>query len=153
MMTMKIALRRCPLFIATLAPLMLPAFTLGQEESWVGYRIMPKQAGVRIRHSDPEGNQVYLAELTDFVYKVQREQGEFLHVRHRNAEGWVWKGEVVLMGDAVDYFAEQIRADRDDAFAFAHRGRAWQEEGEPERALRDLNEAIRLQPKKAAWYR
>jgi tetratricopeptide (TPR) repeat protein len=120
--------------------------------SWIGQRIMIKKPGVRIGHSDDAGRQIYVAELTDLVYTVLKEEDTWLEVRHRGVQGWFDREQAVLLDDALAYFAERIRAKNADAFTFAHRGRAWQEEGELERALRDLNEAIRLDPNSAVSF-
>src|SRR6266852_1228420 len=140
--------RPAPIFFSMLfAALLLPTVAFADDGgSWVGKRIMIKKAGVRIGHSDDAGRQIYLAELTDLVYTVLREDDTWLNVRPRGVEGWFDREQAVLVDDALSYFAERIRANGKDAFAFARRGRAWQEEGELERALKDLNEAIRLDP-------
>ena len=151
---MLIALRhRTTLPALLLGALFLPSPALGDEDSWEGRRIMPANPGTRIGHTEPDGQQVYVAELTDLVYTVGKDQNGWLHLRHRGVADWLWKGQAVLLADAIDYFGQRIRTDRTDAHAFAHRGRAWQEEGEPERALRDLTEALRLQRKNTAWWR
>jgi tetratricopeptide (TPR) repeat protein len=138
---------------ALFGAMLLPTVAVAQDNgSWVGQRIMIIKPGVRIGHSDDFGRQVYVAELADLVYTVLREEDTWLSVRHRSVEGWFDREQAVLLDDALSYFAERVRANNKDAFAFAHRGRAWQEEGEPERALRDLNEAIRLDADTAAWF-
>jgi tetratricopeptide (TPR) repeat protein len=129
-----------------------PAIADGNE-SWVGERIMTKKAGLRIGHTNPVGWQVYVGELTDMVYTVLDEKDGWLYVRQGGVEGWFAKDQAVLLGEAVSYFADRIRIDNKDALAFAHRGRARKEQGEFEKALRDLNEAIRLNPNNAAWFR
>jgi tetratricopeptide (TPR) repeat protein len=136
--------------------LCLPAAALGDDNnSWTGQRIMPKRAGTMIGHASVGlifTRQVHVAELTDMVYTVLREQDGWLYVRHRGAEGWLAKDQAVLVEDAVDFFTQAIRTNTQDAFALAHRGRAYKEEGELEKALSDLNEAIRLVPYSAPCY-
>ncbi len=135
------------------AMLPLPAESLAADaDSWVGQKVMPIRAGIRIGHSDNNGNQVYVAELTDLVYAVLNEQDGWLQVQHRGVAGWFDKDNAVLLDDAVSYFGQRIRQNSRDALAYAHRGRAWQEEGELERALRDLGEAIWLDPRRASWF-
>jgi tetratricopeptide (TPR) repeat protein len=136
-----------------LTALLAPAPALADDnDSWTGERIMIRRPGVRIGHTDPSGRQVFGVELTDVVYTVLDERDGWLLVQHRDAQDWVVKGEAIPLDDALSFFAERIRTQDRDAFAYAHRGRAWKEEGEPERALRDLNQAIRLEPNTAAWY-
>src|SRR6266851_5495633 len=100
---MKFALRHAFL----LGALLVPAPALGDDDSWVGRRIMPIQSGARIGHTGPDGQQVYVAELTDLVYTVRKDQDGWLHLRHRGVEDWFWKGQAVLLADAVDYFGQR----------------------------------------------
>ncbi len=139
--------------IMLVAMLILPAAAFADDSgSWEGQRIMTKKAGISIGHTGRFGRRIYVAELTDMVYTVLKEQDGWLYVRHRGVGGWFLKEQAVLLEDAVSYFAQRIRANDEDALAFAHRGRAWKEEGESERALRDLTEAIRLDPNTSAWF-
>jgi tetratricopeptide (TPR) repeat protein len=125
--------------------------TTPQAPSWVGKRVMTARPGVYSRHSDEFGRQVRDADLTDLVYTVLNQEGEFVWIRHRNIESWVPRTDVVLLDEAVSFFSERIRRDPNDSYAFALRGRAWREEDELERALKDLNTALRLDPKNATW--
>jgi tetratricopeptide (TPR) repeat protein len=112
-----------------------------------------KQAGIRIGHTDAAGWQVYVAELTDVVYTVLDQKDGWLLVRHGSVQGWFDREQALLPEDAISFFTQRIRLNSKDALAFAHRGRAWQERGDLERALQDLNEAIRLAPYNPAWLR
>jgi tetratricopeptide (TPR) repeat protein len=49
-----------------------------------------------------------------------------------------------LLDEAIPYFTGRLRANAQDALAYAHRGRAYQEKGDFERALRDFDDAIRF---------
>ena len=148
--------RRAAAALMLVGMLGLSAAAFGEDNSsWAGQRIMPKRAGTMIGHASVGlifTRQVHVAELTDMVYTVLREQDGWLYVRHRGAEGWLAKEQAVLLEDAVNYFAQAIRSNNQDAFALAHRGRAYKEEGELEKALSDLNEAIRLVPYSAPCY-
>jgi tetratricopeptide (TPR) repeat protein len=151
-----------PLSARALGAFLLAAFVLpstaacgADNGSWAGEKIMPKRAGTAIGQTSAGlffRRQVYVAELTDMVYTVLREQDGWIYIRHRGAEGWLAKEQAVLLDDAVDYFTQALHANGQDAFALAHRGRAWKEEGELEKALSDLNEALRLNPYAASWY-
>jgi tetratricopeptide (TPR) repeat protein len=148
---------QCPGALAALVlvgTLLLPAASFGDDnDSWAGRRIMTKQPGIRIGHTDEFGRQVWVAELTDMVYTVLEDRDGWLHVRQRGAEDWLNKEQAVLLEDAVSYFGQRIRANNRDAVALAYRGRAWKEEGDWERALDDLDDAIRLDPGRSAWFR
>jgi tetratricopeptide (TPR) repeat protein len=124
-----------------------------QPSPWVGQRVMTVRPGLRISHTDATtGKQIFDGNLTDLVYTVLNEQEGWLSLSHRGVDGWLPGNEVVPLGSAVSHFSERIRLNPNDAFAYAARGRAWREEGELERALKDLNAAIRLEPKNALWY-
>src|SRR5439155_22749138 len=83
-------------------------------------------------------------------YIVEQEQGDAIQLRHWGVRGWLPKADVVLLGEAVDYFTARIRRDGKDAYAM--RGWAHKEEGEFDQALADFDEAIRLQPEEKDWY-
>jgi tetratricopeptide (TPR) repeat protein len=127
------------------------------EASWAGRKVMPKEAGIWIGHTGQlfrglVQRQVYDAELTDLTYTVLKEQDGWLSVRHRGTQGWFPKEKAVPLDEAFSYFDERVRAKGNDAFALAHRGRAWKERGENEKALADLSEAIRLDPDRSAYF-
>jgi tetratricopeptide (TPR) repeat protein len=150
---MAITVRGVCKFVAAWSTVLFFAASACGDDSWVGRSIMPRQAGTRIGHTDPEGKQIYVAELTNFVYQVRSEKDGWLYVHHRGVEGWLWKQQAILLEDAIDFFSEQIQANPFNAFALAHRGRAWLEEEKPERGLQDMQQAIRLEPGNAAWLR
>ena len=138
--------------------LLIPAVVLADDDtSWVGRKIMTKEAGLGIGHTETllRGflqRQVYVAELTDLTYTVINEQDGWLSVRHRGSQGWFPKEKAILLDEAFSYFDERVRANNKDAFALAHRGRVWKEQGDYEKALADLNEAIRLDPDRPAYF-
>ena len=139
--------------ILLVATVFVPTTSLADDDdSWAGRRIMTKVPGTLIGHGDRFGRSIYVAELTDLVYTVRSERNGWLLVRHRGVEGWLYKDQAILLEDAVSYFSMRIRANNGDALALAFRGRAWKEEGELERGLKDLNEAIRLDPFSALAY-
>ncbi len=135
-----------PLWGALLAwGLLVPVLHSGQEgPSWVGKRIILRRDGVRIGHTADNGKPVYVGDLTDMVYRVLGEADGWLRVRQAGAEGWFAKDSAVLLEDAILYFTDRIRGNGRDALAYAHRGRAWQEKGELDKALQDYDDAIRI---------
>jgi tetratricopeptide (TPR) repeat protein len=114
-----------------------------EDAPWVGKGIILQKDGVRIGYTGDDGRPVYVGELTDMVYRVLDEANGWLHVRQRGAQGWFAKESAVLLDDAIPYFTDRLRGNGRDALAYAHRGRAWQEKGELERALQDYDDAIR----------
>lgn len=155
--TLKVASLAIIIAVATLfSPLALFA---DDDNSWVSRRIMTKEPGVWIGHSATEfprlqllRRHVNVAELTDMTYIVLKEQDGWLNVQHRGTQDWLPKEKAILVADAFSFFDAQVRANPKDAFALAHRGRAWHEQREYEKALADLIDAIRLEPDHSAWF-
>jgi tetratricopeptide (TPR) repeat protein len=130
-----------------------PAGRGADEDSWVGRKIVLTRDGVKIGHGGDDGRPVYVADLTDIAYTVLLEDGGWLCVRQRGAEGWFAKTDAVLLEDAAAHFTARIQANARDALAYAHRGRAWKERGDWDRALKDYDDAIRLFPRHPTWWR
>jgi tetratricopeptide (TPR) repeat protein len=136
---------------------LFPALAQADDNSWVGRKVMTKEAGIWIGHTGAlfrgfVQRQVYDAELTDLTYTVLKEQDGWLSVRQRGAQGWFPKEKAVLVDEALSYFDDRVRANGQDVFALARRGRAWTERKEYEKALADFNEALRLDPDRPAYF-
>ena len=132
----------------------LPSISRGaDDDSWAGKKIVLKWDGARIGHTGDDGRPVYVADLTDIAYTVLDDEAGWVRVRQRSAEGWLAKDNAVLVEDAISYFTDRIRANRTDASAYAHRGRAWHEQSDPDRALKDYDEALRLYSLHSGWLR
>jgi tetratricopeptide (TPR) repeat protein len=134
--------------VRRLLPIQTP---IVDNDPWVGKKVMTKDAGSRIGHSDPAGRQVYVADLTDMVYKVLQEKDGWLLLGQRGVTGWLEKSQAVPLDQAVAYFTQRIGANERDGFAIASRSKAWYEEGKLEEALLDVEEAIRLDPRNSVW--
>ena len=132
----------------------LPSISRGaDDDSWAGKKIVLKWDGARIGHTGDDGRPVYVADLTDIAYTVLDDEAGWVRVRQRSAEGWLAKDNAVLVEDAISYFTDRIRANRTDASAYAHRGRAWHEQSDADRALKDYDEALRLYSLHSGWLR
>jgi tetratricopeptide (TPR) repeat protein len=138
--------RLVPPYCAALVAWALVLTPVGAREdgqSWVGRRIILTADNVRIGHSGDNGQAVYDADLTDMVYRVLGEKDGWLRVRQRSAAGWFPKESAILLDEAIPYFTGRLRGNAQDALAYAHRGRAYQEKGDFDKALQDYDEAIR----------
>jgi tetratricopeptide (TPR) repeat protein len=139
------------LLLVSLLVVQTPA-SWAADESWVGQRIMTKKAGTWIGHADPFGRPVYVAELTEMVYTVLKEQQGWLAVRQGGQEDWLEKQQAVLLKEAIPFFTQRLELNNQDAQALARRGWAWREAGELEKALGDFDRAMRLDPGHSDWF-
>jgi tetratricopeptide (TPR) repeat protein len=124
----------------------------GEGGSWVGKTIITKNPGAKIGPAPESNERKTVATLTDLIYGVEEEKGDFLRVRHRDVTGWLPRKDAVLLDEAVAFFTAQIRKDSKDAHAHGCRGLARGALGELDGAIKDLGEAIRLQPANSTWY-
>ena len=122
-----------------------------QKESWAGKKVMPKSAGLQIGYSDKDGKQVFVAKLTDFVYTVVKEEPEHVLLHNKGADGWIVKTDVVPLSDAVAYFTTRLGTNGRDDYALAGRGVAKQALGDLDGAIKDLSEAIKVNPASGVW--
>jgi tetratricopeptide (TPR) repeat protein len=123
---------------------LFPSACTGQDDaSWVGRKIILRRDGVRIGYTNDSGQQIYVADLTDMVYRVLGDEDGWLRVRQRGDAGWFARDDAILLEQAIPYFTGRLRGNSRDALAYAHRGRAWQEKGDLEQALKDYDDAIR----------
>jgi tetratricopeptide (TPR) repeat protein len=114
-----------------------------QEKSWVGKTIMVKRIGIKI-----DGDkQLEIATLEEAAYKVLEDKDDRLKVKTRSGVvGWFDKDDAVRLEDAVAYFTQRIEDNAKDVSALYFRGVAWGMRGDPDKAIKDFSEAIRLNP-------
>jgi tetratricopeptide (TPR) repeat protein len=125
---------------------------LAQEGSWVGKKIMPTKAGIKMASAADKSKSEGVGELRFTDHTVLADQGGRLKVIQQGVEGWFDKNDAVLLADAVPYFSKKVEADPKDGDALHARGVAHILKGEYESAIKDLSEAIRLNPKSAeSW--
>lgn len=125
----------------------------GVEDSWVGKKVMTKKAGVKIRDSNAQDRPVDLTTLEeDEVYTVLKDRDSLIMVKHGSVGGWFPKEDAVLFEEAEEYFTRIIQGQPKDDHAWGCRGSKWRTKGEWDKAINDLNEAIRINPTKVAWY-
>ena len=121
---------------------------VAQDKTWVGKRIMMKKDGVKFSQIDKMGQQVVVGEPVQAVMDVLGEEGGRLQVRSLNLTGWFDKADAVLLESAHEYFNGLIRTDSRNAWAWKQRAVAvWFAKGDRDRAMKDLDEAVRLEPK------
>jgi tetratricopeptide (TPR) repeat protein len=112
--------------------------------------VILKGAGVSWGDVHPDGTFVPTCVLTTAVVVVWERRGDWLGTGLGGQAGWFAADAAVPLEDAPDFFSDRIRATPEDATLWTARAVAWQELGQPDRAVADFTEAIRLWPE--AWW-
>jgi tetratricopeptide (TPR) repeat protein len=116
----------------------------------LGKRVVPKYRGFQLRI---ENRFIYPSARA--LYRVEQVDGHRLRLREdgRSLNGWTMADQVVPVEEAIDFFTDYIRANPKDPHGYIMRAIIWQEEEkELDIALRDYNEAIRLDTRNADIY-
>jgi tetratricopeptide (TPR) repeat protein len=130
-----------------------PHWSSAQELSgreWIGQRVIPKSRDCQLLkvRNDPSGD------LTLLYHDVVGIAGSSLRVNTLDGEISVPADQVVSIGNAFKYFTGAIQANPRDPFNYTMRAKLFQYEfRDADKALADLNEAIRLDSTLAAAYR
>jgi tetratricopeptide (TPR) repeat protein len=118
-----------------------------------GQYVYVVRPGVEMRSAPDESDSKIVGRVHDLTLRVLKVQGDFAAVRSSGVDGWIKKSEVIPFEKAAAYFAERIRKSPEDGYAHAARAVARMGKGDrDEKALADLNEAIRLDPKLAVAF-
>ena len=79
------------------------------------------------------------------------EKGDFIAVQHDDTSFWIKKESALRPRDAINHYTDVLdKNPRTSGRSRVGAGRTWQS-GELDRALRDGEEAVRLNPTSAAW--
>jgi tetratricopeptide (TPR) repeat protein len=132
----------CLLWVCTAAP--IPRTPV---DEWVGDSVFPKTQNLKIL--DDQGNVVGTWSVT--AGKVLWANHEKVQLRHNQSPGphvgYAMKSDLVRLVDAPAYFTTRIQANERDMWAWQNRATAWSLKGEHDKAIKDLTEAIRLDPR------
>jgi tetratricopeptide (TPR) repeat protein len=146
--------RRCVLvLVAGTMALGTAARAADPSGSWVGQSVIYTKPARQIRfmHSldDRRLSFLFFGRLPITV-RDEREGWLLIHDGHR--EGWVDKADFVLVRDAPAYFDHRVQGNPSDTWALLMRGNAWHGKGEPDNAIKDFSECIRLDPAAAVAF-
>jgi len=83
--------------------------------------------------------------------RVEKVSDERLWVFWRGTEGWISRSDVIPFEEGIEYFTNELRQNP-TARNYVLRGIAWRHKGDADKAISDLNEAIRLDPDYASAY-
>jgi tetratricopeptide (TPR) repeat protein len=117
------------------------------DDEWVGQTVFPRINGVVVR--DKDDKEVMKWGITGG--KVIKAEKDSLLIKHglipAPNEGYVKKSDIVKLADAPKFYADKIKEDEKGTWARLCRGQALSALGELDKALKDFDEAIRLDPK------
>jgi tetratricopeptide (TPR) repeat protein len=118
-----------------------------------GQYVFVARSGALMRAGPEPGEPKIVGRVHDLTLRVLKVKGNYAAVRSSGVDGWIKKSDVVPYNKALDYFTGRIRSDPKDAYAHAARAAARMGKGKNEdKALADLDEAIRLDPHLAAAF-
>jgi tetratricopeptide (TPR) repeat protein len=138
----------CGLALAIGLVLVLPAAASGQpqavnEKDWAGKQVVQRRSDFALRIESRVIDRKHQLE----IFRVEKGEGPWLWLKAGGLEGWAPAVEVVPADEALEFFTNAVRANPNNAFAFTMRGVIWLRlRNDPDVALGDLNEAIRLDP-------
>ncbi len=140
-------LRHCGRFIVVVAfnalligPLQAWIATSDPAAQWRGAKVMPKDGCVV-----KVGNKEINSQTWRLPWTVYDADGQRLRVGERE-RGWVERGQVLTLDEAVPYFTDAIRRNPQDWWAYYHRAMTWQNKGDLDQAVADFNQIIRINP-------
>jgi tetratricopeptide (TPR) repeat protein len=132
-------------FVATIS--VVAASVAAAQQGWVGKTIITKKDDIKIGHTGEDGRQIYIGELDGINYKVLGDKDGWLQVNDgRGNTGWFDKADALLLDDAIEYLSARIRQDPSVGPRYYKRAVVWWLRGEADIAIKDFNEALRLDP-------
>jgi tetratricopeptide (TPR) repeat protein len=124
-----------------------------QDKSWKGEQVIYTKPAEEITFGDLiDGKQVNFSFSGVMPITVREEFQGRIRIHDGQREGWAEKGQFVLVSEAPAYFHRRVQANPADTWALYMRGAAWFRNGEPDNAIKDFDECIRLDPTNAAAF-
>ena len=124
-----------------------PLSVRAEDDDWLDQWVFPRNEYVRLRNSDGK----VLTNWSVTAGKVIAVGEDSVTIRHNQFpgpyEGLVLKSDIVKLADAAGYFTGRIQRNEKQPWAWQRRAEAWTLKGEYDNAIKDLTEAIRLDPR------
>jgi tetratricopeptide (TPR) repeat protein len=142
----------------TSAPLLLLAASLAApapaklRDPWVGVVVCCKSGSPETYRLTPDGGfELESFHLRYLDVRCVDEKGEFIAVQHDDRMVWLKKDAVLRPREAINHYTAVLDRDPTDERAISCRCWAYMAVGEYDRALKDGEEAVRLNPQSVAW--
>ena len=121
-------------------------------DPWVGVVVCCKSASPETyRQTGDGGFELEAFRLRYLDVRCVDEKGDFIAVQHDDKVLWLKKEAVLRPREAINYYTDVIDKDPTDERAISCRCWAYMAVGEYDRALKDGEEAVRLNPTSTAW--
>ena len=140
------------------APLLFLAVALAapapakQKDPWVGVVVCLRAASPETYKQMADGTfELAPAGFRYLDVRCVDEKGEFIAVQHDDQVVWLKKESVLRPRDAINHYTTALDKDPTDERAISCRCWAYMAVGEFDRALKDGEEAVRLNPESTAW--
>jgi tetratricopeptide (TPR) repeat protein len=111
-----------------------------------GKYVLPAINGVSIMDDDDKVIDTWKVRVGEVIWSGKEWISVQFHLPGGVLEGYVKKSEAVLLEDATTYYSDKIKADSGNAWARHMRGVAWNLIGNYDEAVKDLTEAIEIDP-------
>lgn len=117
---------------------------------WVGRAVLPLKSDVRFGYTGDDGKPNYKGTLTGAA-TVDRENGDWVHVRFGDAGGWCPKASLVAADKAAAYFARRQELGDESGFARAGQAAGLAAGGDYRAAAAGYAAALRAEPTEVRW--
>jgi tetratricopeptide (TPR) repeat protein len=119
--------------------------------TWIGRTVLPKRYALTVMAipgSVPADGKWGEApwDLLSASQAVKSEKGTRVEVLDEDKACWIERDHLVLLEDAVDFFAKVLSANDTDRFALVSRGWAYYLLGKPDKAVADFDAFLKLAP-------
>ncbi|MBO0700190.1 MAG: tetratricopeptide repeat protein [Zavarzinella sp.] len=122
------------------------------KDQWIGVVVCAKSGSPETyRRADDGTFELHRYPMRYLDVRVVDEQGEFVAVQHDDSVFWLKKEAVLRPRDAINYCTAVLEKAPEDERAISCRCWAYMAVGDFDRALRDGEEAVRLNPDSVAW--
>ena len=125
--------------------LVVPAPPAQTEPAWIGKRVVQKYRDFSLTVN---GEPVERNRFVIDIYQVERTDESLLWLKAETlgSSGWAKPQDVVPLDQALDFFTRQIEAKPVAPFFYTARALIWRQSSDFDKALRDYDQAIRLDP-------